>query len=799
MHDTNAVSGAARPLDGAHSTQSVTPQSSEHVNRRLGPLLCWAVVFADIGTSVYYVPGILYRQVGTLAGLFVIMTLVVFLLLTLKYAEVSVRFPEGGGVVTVAARGLNPWAGAVGGMFILVDYFLTAAISSLSGVQYLQSLVPALSPAIVQLLITLMVLALLGILNWYGIKESATVSLYIAAAALVIDLLIILTVLITVPLPTIGLAFHEMFSGQHLTGGLILTGFAGAFLAFSGLESISQLSPVMRAPRKRTVSWALALVVLTVGITSPLLTIFSTTLLHAKNIDPNTFISALGGFSGGRPLEILTALTASTLLIFAANTAIIGAYHVFLALSRMHFFPHVIEKTNKFRGTPHVSILLATGIPAAVLVIVGGRIDVLGDMYAFGLLGAFSLTCLALDVIRWRERHTGERIGDTGDEEMREAAARRNMQSLPALRYLSDRVDPMTMERLWHLRRRVSQQRRVATAPLKRMWPNVRYYIGFVTTALVLIAWSVNLFSKPAATIFGGGLTLVGVGISVVNYRYQRAKGNTPPFLMPGLKRMPDALLVLLSPRSQHNVEVIRAAVGAADGRTLVFLYLAHAPVTRELRAFQIEDPYGNDAEAKSIFSLAAAIAREAGVRAEFLYRVGGPGVVSDIWRTLRPSEIVGEASLSKILAMRVAPEYVRYQTIDGVRVAHYVKHFAAATGQPTTAGAANAGTTPQSIADGESDTMPNGMQQNGRAPSNRRAPPAKTTPERAAREDAAPVTPPVDANGQAGVNLDDYVWTGTQLVRRSESTTNPAEEQTEDTAKGAEADKPNPTPREPA
>ena len=103
-----------------------------HVGSRLGPLLCWAVVFADIGTSVYYVPGILYGQVGAAAGLFVTLTLIVFLLLTLKYAEVSTRFPEGGGVVTVASRGISPWAGAVGGMFILVDYFLTSAISSLA-------------------------------------------------------------------------------------------------------------------------------------------------------------------------------------------------------------------------------------------------------------------------------------------------------------------------------------------------------------------------------------------------------------------------------------------------------------------------------------------------------------------------------------------------------------------------------------------------------------------------------------------------------------------------------------------
>src|SRR6266536_2290306 len=41
-----------------------------HAGSRLGPLLCWAVVFADVGTSIYYVPGILYGTVGNLAGFF---------------------------------------------------------------------------------------------------------------------------------------------------------------------------------------------------------------------------------------------------------------------------------------------------------------------------------------------------------------------------------------------------------------------------------------------------------------------------------------------------------------------------------------------------------------------------------------------------------------------------------------------------------------------------------------------------------------------------------------------------------
>ena len=118
----------------AVNTSTVSSRHKSSANRNaLGPLLCWAVVFADIGTSVYYVPGYLYsnHDIGTLAGFFVFLTMSVFVLLAFKYAEVTHRFPQGGGVVTVAAQALNRWFGALGGMFILVDYFLTVAISCL--------------------------------------------------------------------------------------------------------------------------------------------------------------------------------------------------------------------------------------------------------------------------------------------------------------------------------------------------------------------------------------------------------------------------------------------------------------------------------------------------------------------------------------------------------------------------------------------------------------------------------------------------------------------------------------------
>jgi amino acid transporter len=209
-------------------------QTEEHqTTQQLGPFLCWAVVFADIGTSIYYVPGILYGTVGKLAGFFVLLTMIVFILLTFKYVEVTYRFPQGGGVVTVAAKAINQWFGALGGMFILVDYFLTAAISCLSGMLYLSVVIPIIGPQTnilglsITVWVTLLILILLGILNWVGVSESARVSMVGAMIAFFSDLAILITVFIHISFTQFLGLFPQMFSGRTLTPITLLVGFAG--------------------------------------------------------------------------------------------------------------------------------------------------------------------------------------------------------------------------------------------------------------------------------------------------------------------------------------------------------------------------------------------------------------------------------------------------------------------------------------------------------------------------------------------------------------------------------------------
>ena len=371
----------------------------------LGPLLCWAIVYADIGTSVYYVPGILFRQVGTSAASFVLATSIVFIFLAEKYADISARYSNGGGVVSVANDAFGPRVGALGGMLILVDYFLTAAISAVSGFAYLATMFPSLEPIVP--LLAIVGLILLGVLNWVGIRESAAVSAAIGTAAFAV-----LIALVGFSSWNASPEHWHQIGGQLAAAGQLplkdaVIGFSGAWLAFSGLESLAQISPAMATPRRRTAGIAMGLVVVAVLATSPMLTAFSTNVVDPRGLNPDALQSELAFAMGGPWLRALVVITASALLLFAANTALVGAYHIYGALADGGFLPDALLKRSPRFGTPTLAIVLAVVMPIAVLGMTGGNIATLGELYAFGLLGAFAISSISLDRVRMAEGQRG--------------------------------------------------------------------------------------------------------------------------------------------------------------------------------------------------------------------------------------------------------------------------------------------------------------------------------------------------------------------------------------------------------
>ena len=414
---------------------------------RLGPFLAWAVVYADIGTSIYYVPGLLFNELGrrtpSPAAAFVLVTGLAVILLALKYVDVSARYPDGGGVVSVASDAFSPMVGCVGGILISISYFLTGAISAVSGLQYLGGLFPALDNWVVPGACTAIIL--LGLLNCVGVRESAILTAALAVGSFVTNVIVVGTVSLQLDAARWHLVMAQFRSATALPPWPLLVGFSGSWLAYSGLESISQIAPALRPPREKTALRAMILVMAAILLISPLATAFETALLRASEVNPDRFMFELGVAFGPRSLQLAIVVTSAALLLGAANTALIGCYHVFLALVRLGYLPHWLSGRSERFNSPHRAIIISVLAPVLVIIVSRAQLGVLGEIYTFGLLGAFTLTSVGLDRVKWQERVRG-----------------------------------------------------------------IGFYLGVFTSVLVVGAWGINLIHRRVATLLGGSITLLG-------------------------------------------------------------------------------------------------------------------------------------------------------------------------------------------------------------------------------------------------------------------------------------------------
>jgi positive regulator of sigma E activity len=437
----------------------------------------------------------------------------------------------------------------------------------------------------------------------------------------------------------------------------------------------------MKLPRRTVGKIALFLVILTVGLTSPLLTMLSTLLLPKAAADPvlsSQIISLLGGHWGGQLLQTEVAISASALLVFASNTAIIGSYHVFLALSRMEFFPQFILRRNKLRGTPHYSIALATIVPILVLVIVRGNINILGDMYAFGLLGAFSLTCLGMDIVRYRGRKARRKQaaarGNTGSHARRPISSSSTQGQTGEQGASDEDIDAQAAGEEAEEQQTNPAERPEPEGPWTRSTLN--FYLGILTTILVLTAWSTNLVAKPLATAFGGSVSLLGMIIAYTSYRLHRRKGRAPVVTTGVEWNFPGAVLAVLSDGREHNKPIVEAALNNPGKKPVVFLFLGNRSSGRKPELFRLIEPHLNDEQARKELGRVNYLAQEAKIDCRFVYRHQEPGAAYRVWEELHPADtIVAPQDVAEL--KQINPDRIEEEVTPDGKMVHLLKEHA--------------------------------------------------------------------------------------------------------------------------
>ena len=375
-----------------------------HAGHELGVLTGLSALSLDALSSVAYGPEaivlvLVAAGTGTLHNVIPI-TLVItamLVILVISYSQVIEAHPEGGGAYSVAKAYLGRWPSLLAAAAVIVDYVLTVAVSLAAGAAALASVFPGLSHHLV--LVSLLGLALLTVVNLFGIAESARL-LLLPAGVFIVSILAVIVVGAFHPHPVAVIGTAMRFPVTESLGiVLLLKAFASGCSAVTGVEAISNGVPAFREPRIRTaqrteISLGVLLGVMLVGLS---------VLINAHHVLPRNGVTVLaqltaGAFGTGWMFYV-SNLSVALALGLAANTSFGGLPILLSLLARDHRLPHFFYLRSE-RPVYRYGIVALAILAAALLVAVKAETFRLIPLFTIGVFVGFTISQVGL-VVHW--------------------------------------------------------------------------------------------------------------------------------------------------------------------------------------------------------------------------------------------------------------------------------------------------------------------------------------------------------------------------------------------------------------
>ena len=412
------------------------PRAKTHPLRRvLGVFSLFSAGYGNVGSSIYYALGLVALVALGATPVVLLIAGIFFIFTALSYAEGTAMLPEAGGSASFARRGFNDLFGSITGWALAFSYIVTIAISAYAVPSYLGYFwSPLKDSAVIGTITAMGIVAFLMCLNVIGVKESSVLNSVFAVLDVVTQLLIIL------------LAILFLFNGelimQRITGYWpsvpeLVFGIAVATIAYTGVETISQLAeetkrPSVNAPRALVIMMVVVLLLFSgiavagfsamtplemasewardpiAGIAYGLnAAIVPEEIAAGLSSNPEVVIIITTFFSGLLDfVPFLVAILAATILIIATNAGLMGISRLNFSLGRFQLMPLALSTVHSKFKTPYRSVILYALIAICLLIPGFFARDVfihLGGLYAFGSLLAFALAHAS--IIRLRIKH----------------------------------------------------------------------------------------------------------------------------------------------------------------------------------------------------------------------------------------------------------------------------------------------------------------------------------------------------------------------------------------------------------
>jgi amino acid transporter len=375
----------------------------------------WYLTWLSIGvitlmdelTSVFYAPAEAHRFIGVQAIFFIAFTSLLMRILSSRMVEIAhvleLNGVRGGGVYSFSYLVLGPTVSFVAVASIMVDYILTACISTVSAVingTYFVALAPQTEYALI-----LGIIWGVAFLNILGIRENArvTFTIFVAAAFVFVNLILLGFAHMEPDAPgrIAGSAQGVLaaMTGGGFVGFIEVTtiGVASCILAYSGIESVVQTAGLVEG--WRDIRRAYTFLALTVGIVTPLLSALALSATIDFAHHEGDLIPHYAGLVGAPWFGAVVGLFGSVILIMAVNTAYVASSELLERVGHRYRFGWLLA-TSRRDSLYRIHVLNALMYTGIILLTAGSQ-AILAEMYAIGLLASFCINVGCLLIYRW--------------------------------------------------------------------------------------------------------------------------------------------------------------------------------------------------------------------------------------------------------------------------------------------------------------------------------------------------------------------------------------------------------------
>src|ERR1700720_3109841 len=449
-----------------------------------------AIVLNDLASSAYYAGGESESFIGKSAPWFILGVMLFSYCVRAVYVESCSMFVRGGRY-RVVKEALGGTLAKFSVSALMFDYVLTGPISGVSAGQYLAGLLNELfayfhtSIVLSENSTAAFFAVLVTIFFWWenikGVHESSDKALKIMQVTTVMVVVLIVWCMYTIwtrgahlpPFPTpanIQLDKRSLgwLSGHEIVRMIpmiaVFVGIGHSVLAMSGEESLAQVYREIEAPKLPNLKKA-GLIIFIYSLLFTSLVSFFAVMIIPDNVRGKYLENLIGGLSmslaGPFPLRLafhVFVVTVGTLILAGAvNTAIVGSNGVLNRVSEDGVLADWFRQPHRKYGTSYRIINIVVLLQIVTIVISRGDVTFLAHLSAFGVIWSFAMNGLSVLVLRYT---------NPGEREFQ----------VPFNFTVRGKQVPLGL--------------------------------GLITLTLFLIAF-VNLFTKPVATMAGGGFSIL--------------------------------------------------------------------------------------------------------------------------------------------------------------------------------------------------------------------------------------------------------------------------------------------------